>query len=187
MNHFYQNIQGWMDFENLYSHMVNEAHHLSHFVEVGSWKGKSAAFMCVEIANSGKIIRFDCVDTWQGSDEHQAGGAFEDHDCVNGELLTRFQENMAPVTGRFNTIIESSVQAAQRYANCSLDFVFIDADHSYPAMIQDITAWLPKIKPGGYLAGHDYYWAGVKQAVDELLPQALHYPPGSWIIQIASQ
>jgi hypothetical protein len=185
MHHFYQNIHGWMDFENLYSHMVNEAHHLSHFVEVGSWKGKSSAFMCVEIANSGKIIRFDCVDTWQGSDVHQTGGPFEDHDCVNGELLTRFQENMAPVTGRFNTIISTSVQAAQSYANWSLDFVFIDADHSYPSMIQDITAWLPKIKPGGYLAGHDYpNWAGVKQAVDELLPQALHYPPTSWIYHV---
>lgn len=174
-----------MDFENLYSHMVNVAPNPAHFVEVGSWKGKSAAFMCVEIANSGKNILFDCVDTWQGSVEHQTGGAHEDPDCVQGTLLLRFQENMSPVTGKFQTIIKTSVDSAAMYADKSLDFVFIDADHEYSSMIQDIPAWLPKIKPGGYLAGHDYPgWAGVKQAVDELLPQAIHYPPGCWIVKI---
>ena len=70
MNHFYEQIQGWFDFEDLYSDVVKTFPEESHFVEVGSWKGKSASFMAVEIHNSKKQIKFDCVDTWNGSVEH---------------------------------------------------------------------------------------------------------------------
>jgi hypothetical protein len=50
-----------------------------------------------------------------------------------------------------------------------LDFVFIDANHRYDEVRQDIDEWLLKIKPGGLLCGHDYggRQQGVKQAVDE--------------------
>jgi predicted O-methyltransferase YrrM len=52
-----------------------------------------------------------------------------------------------------------------------LDMVFIDADHKYEIVIADIRAWLPKVKPGGILCGHDYRRPGddVNRAVDELL------------------
>jgi hypothetical protein len=49
-----------------------------------------------------------------------------------------------------------------------LDFVFIDADHSYPAVKADIAAWKPKVKVGGWLCGHDYDLRAVKRAVDGL-------------------
>lgn len=75
IQHFWQNIHGWDDgIPPVYQEMVKQAEDGSHFVEVGSWKGKSSAYMAVEIANSGKRIRFDCVDTWGGSAEHQQGG-----------------------------------------------------------------------------------------------------------------
>jgi hypothetical protein len=71
MEHFYKNIgEDWMDFQELYSEMVNYFPDNSHFVEVGSWKGRSASYMAVEILNSKKRIKFDCVDTWLGSVEH---------------------------------------------------------------------------------------------------------------------
>ena len=54
MDHFYQNIHGWFDFQTLYTKMVEEHSTNSHFVEVGAFYGKSAAYMAVEIANSGK-------------------------------------------------------------------------------------------------------------------------------------
>ncbi|MBI2810490.1 MAG: class I SAM-dependent methyltransferase [Candidatus Melainabacteria bacterium] len=54
-----------------------------------------------------------------------------------------------------------------------LDLVFIDANHEYSHVKQDILSWLPKVRPGGILAGHDYepeipMFSGVKQAVDEI-------------------
>ncbi len=63
MKHFYQQVgnENWFDYPGLYESMVNHFPDRSHFVEVGSWKGRSAAYMGVEILNSNKCIQFDCV------------------------------------------------------------------------------------------------------------------------------
>lgn len=63
-----------------------------------------------------------------------------------------------------------SVQGAMLHHDASLDLAFIDADHSEQAVAEDIAAWWPKVKPGGWLGGHDYETTGmptgVKAAVD---------------------
>ena len=64
-----------------------------------------------------------------------------------------------------------SVPISAEFENESLDLVFIDGDHSYEGCKADIEAWLPKLRSGGVLAGHDYghkRFPGVKQAVDEM-------------------
>ncbi len=73
---------------------------------------------------------------------------------------------------RRRIIHKPSRQAAAEVADGSLDFVFIDADHSYEGCRQDIEAWFPKLNQGGLFCGHDYnrpQWPkeGVKRAVDE--------------------
>lgn len=66
-----------------------------------------------------------------------------------------------------------SAKAAEAFSDGSLDFVFIDADHSYEGVSRDIQAWHPKVKAGGLLCGHDYANKNdpcgmeVKRAVDE--------------------
>ena len=56
------------------------------------------------------------------------------------------------------------------------DLVFVDASHAYSKAKEDIEHWLPKVKRGGILAGHDYYmrWPGVVKAVNELFPEELY-------------
>jgi len=52
--------------------------------------------------------------------------------------------------------------------------VFIDGDHSYKAVKQDIQTAINLLKPGGMLSGHDYnkdHWPGTVEAVNELLPE----------------
>lgn len=64
---------------------------------------------------------------------------------------------------------KTSKQAASLVPD-GLDLVFIDGNHDYEFVKEDIELWLPKIRPGGILAGHDYKrFSGVKRAVDELL------------------
>jgi predicted O-methyltransferase YrrM len=74
-----------------------------------------------------------------------------------------------------------SLDAVSLYDDASLDFVFIDGSHDYDSVCKDIDAWLPKVKPNGILAGHDYrYYEGVRRAVDSKLEGA--QPIGaSWI------
>lgn len=181
MEHFYQNIQGWFDFQNHYTDMVSKAQDGSHFVEVGTWKGTSAAYMVVEIARSGKKIRFDCVDTWEGSEEHLRPGPHYEPLAVSGKLYDHFLENMRPAKGLFTPVRKTSVAAAESYENQSLDFVFLDAAHDYDSIKSDIIAWLPKVKIGGWIGGHDYTWnEGIRRACKELLPEHTNDPSWSW-------
>lgn len=60
-----------------------------------------------------------------------------------------------------------TVHAAAEVGNGELDFVFIDADHQYRAVIEDIRAWSPKVRKGGYVTGHDCESPGVKKALIE--------------------
>lgn len=167
MKHIYDQPkfgENWFKCQGFYQEMVEKFSSGSHFVEVGSWKGKSAAFMCVEIINSGKEIKLDLVDTWEGSEEHQ--------NCTDlPNLYQIFKENMKPLDGHYMDLKMKSMEAVKLYKDESLDFVFIDASHKYEDVKDDITHWLQKVKKGGILAGDDYdlYWKGVVNAVNEIL------------------
>jgi hypothetical protein len=170
MEHFYQSVPGWFDYPQLYDHAIELASDGAHFVEIGSWKGMSAAYMSVAIINSGKKIRFDCVDWWQGSD-----GVMDDPDVVNGTLYDAFIANISPVRDVITPVRKISWEAAGDYEDSSLDLVFIDAEHDYDSVSKDIRSWLPKVKPGGIISGHDVHHAPVRQAVDELVPGWEHW------------
>ncbi len=69
-----------------------------------------------------------------------------------------------------------SVKMSSAVVDGELDFVYLDADHTYEAVKADIAAWWPKVRPGGTLGGHDYIGIerfgvrfGVIQAVDEFV------------------
>lgn len=85
------------------------------------------------------------------------------------------ERRVAPFRRRVTMLWMDSVKAAERINDGALDLVFIDADHSYDGVRADISAWLPKLSPGGYMAGHDYdhsnteFKFGVKRAVDEFV------------------
>jgi hypothetical protein len=163
MEHFYKNIgEDWFTYPNLYSNMIKKFGDNSHFVEVGSWKGRSSVYMGVEIINSNLNIKFDCVDTWEGSEEHL------DMDIIkNNQLYDLFLNNIEPVKSVINPIRKTSLEASKDYKDESLDFVFIDASHKYEDVLDDINAWLPKIKNGGIIAGHDYGHSSVNKAVND--------------------
>ncbi len=75
-----------------------------------------------------------------------------------------------------------SVRAAKLFEPESLGLVFLDGDHSYETVLEDIQAWLPIARK--VLAGHDYgVFPGVKKAVDESLSGIRHLPGSVWYIE----
>jgi hypothetical protein len=157
MEHFWNKPhmgENWFTYPTLYKTMVEVFPSGSHFVELGSWKGMSAAFMAVEIINSNKDIKFDCIDIWSETPYLGEGN----QDLVGEDLMNKFLENISPVRHIVNPIRKDSSTAAADYADGSIDFVFIDGDHTYEGCKKDILAWLPKMKPNSILAGHDYAW-----------------------------
>lgn len=165
MEHFYTKTVGenWFGYENLYSSMVSKFDNGSHFVEVGTWKGRSACFMAVEIINSGKDIKFDCVDTWEFVTTSKEIG--EDK---FSNLFSIFLSNIEPVKDHINIVKSLSWDGAKFYDDNSLDFVFIDAAHDHESVTKDLVSWFPKVKNGGIIAGHDYHVdMGVYTAVND--------------------
>jgi len=180
MKHFYESEkfeENWFTYGSLYQSVVKKFPTGSLFVEVGSWKGQSSSFMAVEIINSKKSIDFFCVDTWEGSEEH------DENQTEN--LFEKFLKNIEPVSHYIKPLRMTSLQASKLFKDQSIDFCFIDAAHDYENVKKDILAWLPKIKTNGTIGGHDYhvdgaYWPGVLKAVQECIPQNQIQNEGDW-------
>lgn len=125
-------------------------------VEVGTSQGLNAVSMCINIPG----IHLICVDPymkyhWKHSeDEHE-------------RCYQLAQERLKP----FNTAIirDTSINAVQKFEDNHFDLVYIDGNHEFNYVMEDLIAWWRKLKPGGIMALHDYYefrGAGVVLAVD---------------------
>lgn len=154
----------WFNYQDVYKRIVNSIPEGGHIVEVGAWKGASTSYLAVEAQH--KKMRIDVVDTWFGSEEHK-----ETPEVTTNCLFGVFIDNLRPLINLINPIRTDSISASKMYHDESIDAVFIDADHGYESVKKDILAWMPKVKTGGILAGHDYIrtHSGVIQAVDELI------------------
>lgn len=99
------------------------------------------------------------------------------HDGLAQHVRTRFAERID--TGQVRIHRRLSLDAADRFADGSLRWVYIDTDHSYRTTRDELRAYAPKVEPGGLLAGHDYtmgawvqgYRFGVVEAVHEFCVQ----------------
>jgi predicted O-methyltransferase YrrM len=164
----FNEIPGWFAYTDLYNEMVESAKGGEIFVEVGAWFGKSTNHLATKIKQSGKDIKFTSVDTWKGTDDealHQnIVGAF------NGDIFYEFIDNtvLSDNYGTFDTIKDTSHNAANQFQNGSIDFIMLDAGHSYDSLMEDVKVWYNKVKPGGIISGDDYtVFHGVTQAANE--------------------
>ena len=133
-------------------------------IEIGAWTGESS-----EIAAQ-MVWRLACVDPW---------GHANDHEQI-------FDARMA----RFSNVTKLKAQSVDVAAVTGpvIDLVYIDGRHEYEHVRNDILAWFPKIRPGGWITGHDFDdnpdHAGVVKAVTELLgtPDRV-FADSSWIFR----
>ena len=99
------------------------------------------------------------IDSWEGD-----GAAYHDKNDWHATLSQARQDdyywaaisNTDKARERRKIVRKRSVEAAQQIADGSLDFVFLDADHSGAAVAADLETWQPKLKPSGLLGGHDF-------------------------------
>lgn len=83
---------------------------------------------------------------------------------LDGCNLVKLEEAMAhaleivkPFGEKFKLLRMPSIEAITEFEDDSCDFVYLDGNHDYEHVIQDINAWYEKVKIGGVLGGHDYY------------------------------
>lgn len=152
----------------------------SRICEVGSYLGVSTRLF---LARCGEVVSVD--------------------QCSTPELA-----RLAAATSRLRCVTLPSVEAARAFpGDCYFDGVYLDADHHYRSVVDDILSWYGKLAPGGVLCGHDYVtnemswqpgfdWfgpamgmGGVRKAVDEIFAgcEVRHYADTSWAVRMTDE
>jgi hypothetical protein len=114
--------------------------------EVGVYRGEYSEELCKGIPG----LHLLCIDAWapfMGADGREI---YRSTASAYIEALAR----LAPYDCVF--IRQWSPLAATLVPDKSLDFIYLDGDHRYAPVVADLVAWLPKLKVGGIIAGHDY-------------------------------
>lgn len=129
--------------------------------EIGVWEGQFSEWICRGVPG----VDLLCVDPWR------AYGEYLDAKNDQANLDAAYQTasaRLVPFGCRVWRM--SSVEAAARVPDGSLDFVYIDGNHARAFVKADLRAWTPKVRRGGIVAGHDYTTRSkhieVKSAVD---------------------
>jgi hypothetical protein len=142
-----EGVDGWTT-EEEHAFLAERAVNASEIVEIGCWKGRSTKVLLD--ASDGFV---HAVDHFKGTSKEGDGwsGFLADEQDIYGE----FMKNVGDYTNlRVHKM--GSDDAAELFSDNSLDLVFIDGDHTYDQVISDIDNYLPKIKKGGTICGHDY-------------------------------
>lgn len=118
--------------------------------EIGVYQGKTTKYVLRSPAS--QVIRdYYAVDQWLCDREYWPSKSQEDWDALYADAL-----KLTPWFHQLHIIKLDSVRAAGLFWDDFFDLVYIDADHQYDAVTADLKAWLPKVRRGGVLVGHDY-------------------------------
>ena len=127
---------------------------LTKGAEIGVDSGRFSEHMCKSIPDHELL----CVDPWMSNRRHGSGYHAK---------YEQTKKRLAPYNCKIDRRI--GMEAVRDVPDGSLDFVYIDGNHHFDYVMEDIIAWARKVREGGIVAGHDYYrfrQAGVVDAVD---------------------
>ncbi len=156
-------------------------HGLRTGIEIGSAFGGNAESMLSRT----DISSLTCIDPY----EHTPGY----DDAMNlpqneFDVLFRMTSDRLKRYGQCRLLRQYSFDAIKEISG-QVDFVYIDADHSYEGVMRDLGDWFFKVRTGGIMMGHDYghgQFEGVKRAVDQFFQRfgwEVHAAPGTvwWV------
>ena len=127
-------------------------------IEIGVSTGVNSYILLEECPNISKIVGVDPFE------EYQDWSSFV-HQDHQDSMYTLFLENIEHMKDKFELIKLKSCNAAPRLKDNEYDFLFIDGDHSMRAVLTDLDKYVPKVKKGGIIAGHDAGLQGVNMAL----------------------
>ena len=133
-------------------------------IEIGTLRGDTIAYLLKNIPN----LEVYCIDPTP--------------------VLGEWAANINDHNTRVHILELPSDKAARLFDKESFDFVWVDGDHSYEQVKRDIVNYLPLVRKGGFIGGHDYgsqAYSGVKQAVDELFNGTLQVKEDYvWVVNV---
>jgi hypothetical protein len=131
-------------------------------VEIGVYRGRFTATLAKR-APKMQLVGVDAWKVYPGYKDY-CDSDLEDEAYLDAVRRTEIYPQVKLVN-------DWSVEASKMFKDESLDYIFIDANHSYEWVVEDMKAWIPKVKTGGIVMGHDYFVMkklnfGVIQAVN---------------------
>ena len=153
---------------------ANEKGATGKAVEIGAYSGEGT----IVLAKYFKEVL--AVDPWlNGYDIHDRASQQTPMKFV----LAKFHENTKGL-GNVMYSQSKSQDALEVVEDGSLDFVYVDGDHRYEAVLADLKGWLKKLRAGGVMAGHDWSFPAVKKALAEVFlnKEAVLFQGDSWAL-----
>ncbi len=134
-------------------------------VEIGVFEASNAGYISEQWNPSSLSLR----DHWECDEQYK-------------RAIERI--NNLKHSGNTNTYRSYSSDAIKYFKDDELDFVYIDANHEYEYVKEDIALWTPKVKKGGVVGGHDYHLsAGVNKAVNEVYDDFRQEKEDWWVVK----
>ena len=118
----------------------------SILVEIGTGAGRVTAVLADAVAGKGSILH--TIDNYSQNEKYESYGNW------NLENTKKWMQKLN-VGGHVNYIVGDSVEAGKTFKG-PVDFIYLDGAHRYKDVCADIAAWLPRVKNGGIIAGHDF-------------------------------
>lgn len=164
--------------------VLNSLNLLGEGIELGVNAGEFSRL----ILNHWKGKKLHLIDAWEQQDHliynDLCNHSSQDHYTYCYEqTFKRFNNNSQVEIHR-----NYSHEALLKFKDESLDFIYLDANHSFQATYEDLSAWSKKVQPNGFLSGHDYVngyihgsvWFGSKYAVDKWAQENKYPVYTSW-------
>lgn len=143
-------------------------------VEIGVQKG----IYSESILSRSNLSKLYLCDSWRHFNEDYRDIANVDNQS-HERCFQETKQRLARFSNRIEILRMLSLEATPLFKDETLDFVYIDANHTYQCALDDIRNWYPKVKKGGLIAGHDYIDGnlpeavfGVRSAVNEFFKKA---------------
>lgn len=183
----WRDIQGWFDWQPLYTRMAEQVPVNGCIVELGVWRGTSICYLGSELKRLGKTgVRVFGVDNFVGGDDTpDVYGGIRASTIKDGDVYRECRNNVKEcgVDRIVKLIIDDTVSAAEWFADKSVDFLFVDSNHTPEHLRKELRVWLPKLKSPTWIAGHDIHGTYLRDAVIEFFPQ-FTIDGGCWVGQV---
>jgi hypothetical protein len=178
-------VPGYFNFYEFYKTAAKTIQDGACVAEVGVWMGRSIICLAQELKRLGKTkVKILAIDNFKGeSNQTEHADTIALLEKRNSDLKTEFLRNIdrCGVADMITLLPGESAARAQDVPDAHLSFLFIDAAHDYDSVKADLTAWLPKVKPGHPIAGHDAQHEPVMKAVNEVLGKEVIVNSSIWM------
>jgi hypothetical protein len=133
-------------------------------LELGVYKADSLMTILENCPNVKTLYGVDNYSTYYNAYERREIEKYES-EMIKAESLLK--QKYSSHRDKIKFLEYASIDAATKIEDESLDFIFIDANHSYNSVLEDLNLWYPKVKQGGLVAGHDFHMESVREAVND--------------------